>query len=371
MMAVCVLITIGDMIIVRLDELSSILILPRGVLMKLTKLALAAVTALSVGSLSVQADTFDDTIKQGFVKCGIDGGLPGFSEIISGGQYRGMDVDGCRAVAAAVLGDASKVRFIALNAKERLAALQSGEIDVLVRNTTWTQSRDTSLGLNFAGVNYYDGQGFMVRKELGVKSALELDGASVCLQTGTTTELNVADYFRANNMKYKTVSYDTNDQVVQSYEAGRCDILTSDASQLYGLRTKLSKPADHIVLPEIISKEPLGPVVRQGDDKWFNIVKWTFFAMVAAEEYGITSKNADELKTKASDPEIKRILGTEGQMGQNLGLKPEWAYNIIKQVGNYGEVFERNVGVNTPLKIERGLNAQWNKGGLQYSPPFR
>jgi general L-amino acid transport system substrate-binding protein len=339
--------------------------------MKLTKLALAVVTALSVGSLSAQAGTLEDTRAQGFVKCGIDGGLPGFSEIVSGGEYRGIDVDGCRAVAAAVLGDASKVKFVSLNAKERLAALQSGEIDLLVRNTTWTQTRDTTLGLNFAGVNYYDGQGFMVRKDLGVKSALELDGASICLQTGTTTELNVADYFRANGMEYKIVSYDTNDQVVQSYEAGRCDILTSDASQLYGLRTKFKDPDAHIVLPEIISKEPLGPVVRQGDDQWFNIVKWSFFAMVAAEEAGITSKNVDELKATSTNPEVRRILGVEGTMGQNLGLDADFAYNIIKQVGNYGEVFERNIGINTPLKIERGLNALWTKGGLQYSPPFR
>jgi general L-amino acid transport system substrate-binding protein len=323
----------------------------RGVLMKLTKLALAAVTALSVGALSAQAGTLQDTIKQGFVKCGIDGGLPGFSEVLSGGEYRGIDVDGCRAVAAAVLGDASKVKYVSLNAKERLAALQSGEIDILVRNTTWTQSRDTTLGLNFAGVNYYDGQGFMVPKSLGVKSALELDGATVCLQTGTTTELN--------------------DQVTQSYEAGRCDILTSDASQLYGLRSKFKDPSAHMVLPEIISKEPLGPVVRQGDDEWFNIVKWSFFAMVAAEEAGITSQNVDKLKAESTNPEVRRILGVEGTMGQNLGIKPEFAYNIIKQVGNYGEVFERNIGVNTPLNIERGLNALWTKGGLQYAPPFR
>ena len=337
--------------------------------MKLTKLALAAVATLSLGSLAM-ADTLADVQKAGFVKCGIDGGLPGFSEIVSGGEYKGIDVDGCRAVAAATFGDASKVKYISLNAKERLAALQSGEIDILVRNTTWTQTRDTSLGLNFAGVNYYDGQGFMVRKDLGVKSALELDGASVCIQTGTTTELNVADYFRANKLKYKAVAYDTNDQVVQSYENGRCDILTSDASQLYGLRTKFKDPKSHIVLPEIISKEPLGPVVRQGDDKWFNIVRWTFNAMVAAEEAGITMKNVDEMKS-STNPTVKRILGVEGKMGENLGLNADWAYQIVKQVGNYGEVFERNVGTSTPLNIERGINALWTKGGLQYSPPFR
>ena len=336
----------------------------------MTKLAKLSLAAIALIGMSATAGTLEDTKKQGFVKCGIDGGLPGFSEILSGGEYKGMDVDGCRSIAAAVLGDASKVKYISLNAKERLAALQSGEIDVLYRNTTWTQSRDTSLGLNFAGVNYYDGQGFMVKNSLGVTSAKELDGASVCLQTGTTTELNVADYFRANGMSYKTVSYDTNDQVVASYENGRCDILTSDASQLYGLRTKLKDPAGHIVLPEIISKEPLGPVVRQGDDAWFNIVKWSYNAMVAAEELGISSANADTQKASGS-PAAKRLLGTEGKMGANLGLSADFAYNIVKQVGNYGEVFERNIGVKTPLNMKRGINALWTNGGLQYSPPFR
>ncbi len=329
-----------------------------------------SLSALLILGVSATAGTLDDVKKRGFLKCGADGGLPGFSEVASGGKWSGIDVDGCRAVAAAVFGDAKKVKFVALNAKERLAALQSGEIDVLVRNTTWTQTRDTSLGLNFAGVNYYDGQGFMIRKNMGVKSAKELDGASVCIQTGTTTEMNVADYFRANGLKYKAITYDTNDQVVKSYENGRCDILTSDASQLYGLRTKLKDPKAHIVLPEIISKEPLGPVVRQGDDAWFNIVRWTFFSLVAAEEAGITSKNADKLK-KSTNPTVKRILGVEGKMGANLGLSADWAYNVVKQVGNYGEVFERNIGVNTPLNIKRGLNALWTKGGLQYSPPFR
>ncbi len=337
----------------------------------MTKIAKLSLAALALIGMSATAGTLEDTKKNGYVKCGIDGGLPGFSEILSGGEYKGIDVDGCRAVAAAVLGDAKKVKFVSLNAKERFAALQSGEIDLLVRNTTWTQTRDTSLGLNFAGVNFYDGQGFMVRKDLGVKSAKELDGASVCIQTGTTTELNVADYFRSNGMTYKSVAYDANDQVVKAYESGRCDVLTSDSSQLYGLRTKLKNPKAHMVLPEIISKEPLGPVVRQGDDVWFNIVKWSFNAMVAAEEAGITSKNVDKLKKTSTNPTIKRILGTEGKMGANLGLSKDWAYNIIKQVGNYGEVFERNVGKNTPLRIERGINALWTNGGLQYSPPFR
>ena len=288
----------------------------------------------------------------------------------SDGVYKGIDVDLCRAVAAGVLGDAKKVKYVALTAKERLTALQSGEIDMLSRNTTWTQTRDTSLGLKFAGVNYYDGQGFMVTKKLGVKSAKELDGASICLQTGTTTELNVADYFRTNKMKYKLVSYDTNDQVLKGYESGRCDVLTSDQSQLYGLRIKLAKPDESIVLPEVISKEPLGPVVRQGDDKWFNIVRWTFNAMLTAEENGVTSKNVDAM-LKSDNPDIKRLLGVEGEMGKNLGLSKDFAFQIVKQVGNYAESFEATVGMGSPLKIARGYNALWNKGGLQYAPPFR
>ena len=338
---------------------------------KIAKISVAAVAVVGLSVSALNADTLENTKKQGFVKCGVNSKVPGFAEVVNGGVYKGLDVDGCRAVAAAVLGDASKVKYVPLNAKERFTALQSGEIDVLVRNTTWTETRDTSLGLNFAGINYYDGQGFMVNKALGVKSAKELDGASICVQTGTTTELNVADYFRANNMKYKIVSYDANDQVVKAYESGRCDVLTSDASQLYALRTKFKNPNAHMVLPEIISKEPLGPVVRQGDDKWFNIVKWSFFAMVAAEENGITSKNVDKLKNSSTNPAVKRILGVEGKMGENLGLSKDFAYQIIKQVGNYGEVFERNVGINTPLKMKRGINALWTKGGLQYSPPFR
>ncbi len=325
---------------------------------------------MSFGSATLSADTLADVQKNGFVKCGVDGGLPGFSEVGSDGVYKGIDVDLCRAVAAAVFGDAKKVKYVALNAKERLTALQSGEIDMLSRNTTWTFTRDNSLGLNFAGVNYYDGQGFMVNKKLGVKSAKELDGASICLQTGTTTELNVADYFRTNKMKYKLVSYDTNDQVLKGYETGRCDVLTSDQSQLYGLRIKLAKPDESIVLPEVISKEPLGPVVRQGDDKWFNIVRWTFNAMLTAEENGVTSKNADAM-LKSDNPDIKRLLGVEGEMGKNLGLSKDFAYQIVKQVGNYAESFEATVGMGSPLKISRGYNALWNQGGLQYAPPFR
>lgn len=336
----------------------------------MAKISLATLAVLSLGSTTLSADTLSDVQKNGVVKCGVDGGLPGFSEVGSDGVYKGIDVDLCRAVAAAVLGDAKKVKYVALTAKERLTALQSGEIDMLSRNTTWTQTRDTSLGLKFAGVNYYDGQGFMVNKKLGVKSAKELDGASICLQTGTTTELNVADYFRTNKMKYKLVSYDTNDQVLKGYESGRCDVLTSDQSQLYGLRIKLAKPDESIVLPEVISKEPLGPVVRQGDDKWFNIVRWTFNAMLTAEENGVTSKNADAM-LKSDNPDIKRLLGVEGEMGKNLGLSKDFAYQIVKQVGNYAESFEATVGMGSPLKISRGYNALWNQGGLQYAPPFR
>ena len=334
---------------------------------KLLKLSIAAV---AVCGMSVSAGTLENVKKDGFLKCGVNIGATGFSEVGTGGKYQGLDVDGCRSVAAAVLGDASKVKYIGLNAKERFAALQSGEIDILYRGTTWTNTRDASLGLNFAGVNFYDGQAFLINKRLGVKSALKLDGAAVCVQAGTTTELNLADYFKANGMKYKSVSYDSNDQVTASFEAGRCDVLSSDSSQLYGIRSKLKNPSNYEVLPEIISKEPLGPVVRQGDDQWFNIARWTYFATVAAEENGITSKNIDSLKNSKS-PAVRRILGVDGKLGANLGLNKDWAYQIIKQVGNYGEIFERNVGMNTPLQIKRGLNASWKNGGLQYSPPFK
>jgi len=316
------------------------------------------------------APTLDSVQKHGHVKCGVNTGLPGFSNADKDGNWTGLDVDICRAVAAAVLGDARKVRFIPLTAKERFTALQSGEVDLLSRNTTWTLTRDSSLGINFAGVSYYDGQGFMVSKGLGVKSARELDGAAVCILAGTTSELNLADYFRTHKMKYQPVVFDTSDQTVRGFESGRCDVLTSDQSQLYGQRIKLAKPDDAIVLPEIISKEPLGPVVRQGDDGWFNIVKWTLNAMLNAEELGVSAENVDQMK-KSDNPAIKRLLGLEGIRGKGLGLSDNWAYNIIKQVGNYGEVFERNVGQGSPLKIKRGLNALWNNGGLQYGPPIR
>ncbi len=336
------------------------------------KLVSAAIGAVVLGAASTAAGaaTLDDVKAKGFVQCGVSQGLPGFSNPDSDGNWTGIDVDLCRGVAAAIFGDASKVKYTPLSAKERFTALQSGEIDMLSRNTTWTMSRDTTLGLNFAGVNYYDGQGFMVRKDLGVKSALELSGASVCTNTGTTTELNVADYFRANKMEYEIVAFEKADEVVAAYDAGRCDVYTTDQSGLYAQRLKLTNPGDHMVLPEIISKEPLGPVVRQGDDQWFNIVKWTHFAMINAEELGVSSANIEEMMG-SDNPSIKRLLGSEGDFGTSLGLETNWAANIIKEVGNYGEVFAANVGPETPLAIERGVNALWTKGGLQYAPPIR
>jgi len=327
------------------------------------------VTAVTA-TAAMAASTLDTVKARGELLCGVSAGLPGFSLPDEKGNWTGLDVDTCRAVAAAVLGDANKTKFIPLTAKERFTALQSGEIDVLSRNTTWTHTRDTSLGLNFTGVNYYDGQGFLVQKELGVKSALELDGASVCIQAGTTTELNLADYFRLNGMKFSPVVYDTADQTIQGFAAGRCDILTSDQSQLYALRSKLDNPDTAVVLPEVISKEPLGPVVRQGDDQWFNIVKWTLFAQINAEEMGLTSANIDAAM-KSENPSVQRLVGTSGDAGAKLGLGANWAFDAVKQVGNYGEMFDRNVGPNTPLQISRGLNALWSKGGLQYAPPVR
>jgi general L-amino acid transport system substrate-binding protein len=316
------------------------------------------------------AAVLDQVKSKGFVQCGVSQGLPGFSSPDDKGNWTGIDVDLCRAIAAAIFDDATKVRYTPLTAKDRFTALQSGEIDVLSRNTTWTSSRDTSLGLNFAGVNYYDGQGFLVRKDKKVSSALELSGASVCTQTGTTTELNVADFFRSRNMKYEVVAFSTADETVKAYEAGRCDVFTSDVSQLYAMRLKLANTADHVVLPEIISKEPLGPVVRHGDDQWLDIVKWVLFAMLNAEELGIATKNVDEMM-KSGNPEVKRLLGTEGNFGEQLGLTKDWVARIVKHVGNYGESFDRNVGAGSKLGIERGLNRLWNKGGIQYAPPIR
>jgi len=333
-------------------------------------LGIVALTAAVFAVQSASAQTLKQVKDRGILNCGSNTGLAGFGLPDAQGKWTGLDVDTCRAVAAAVLGDASKVKFVPLSAKDRFTALQSGEVDVLARNTTWTSSRDTQLGLNFVGVNYYDGQGFMVRKALKVNSALELNEASVCVQQGTTTELNLADYFRANNMKLKTVTFASSDEAIKAYDSGRCDAFTTDASGLYAERLRLANSADHIVLPEIISKEPLGPAVRHGDDQWFDVVKWTYFAMLNAEELGITSKNVDEM-LKSTSPDVKRLLGTEGNFGEQLGLPKDWAYKIVKLVGNYGEVFDRNVGAGSPLKIDRGLNKLWTKGGLQYAPPVR
>ena len=327
-----------------------------------------AVLALTAGTAS--AATLDEVKSKGSVQCGVSQGLPGFSNADDQGNWSGLDVDFCKAVAAAVFGDETKVAYTPLSAKERFTALQSGEVDLLSRNTTWTISRDTALGLNFSVVNYYDGQGFMIRKDMGISSALELSGASICTNTGTTTELNVADYFRANKMDYELVAFEKADEVVAAYDAGRCDVYTTDQSGLYAQRIKLTDPAAHIVLPEVISKEPLGPVVRQGDDEWLNIIKWTHFAMLNAEEFGVTSANVDEMKN-SDNPGIKRLLGTEGEFGSAMGISNDWAFNIIKLVGNYGESFDRNVGPDTTLAISRGLNAQWTDGGLQYGPPVR
>ena len=332
---------------------------------------LAASTALALSaSLAYAGPTLDGVKQKGFVQCGVSQGLPGFSNPDDKGNWTGIDVDMCRAVAAAVFGDDTKAKYTPLSAKNRFTALQSGEVDMLPRNTTWTITRDSSLGLNFAGVNYYDGQGFMVRNDLGVKSALELSGAAVCTNTGTTTELNVADYFRANGMDYEVVAFEKADEVVAAYDAGRCDVYTTDQSGLYAQRIKLKDPDAHIILPEVISKEPLGPVVRHGDDEWFDIVKWSLNCMINAEELGVTAANVGEMMN-SSNPEIKRLLGSEGDMGKGIGLDNAWCANIIKTVGNYGESFAANLGPDTPLKIERGLNALWSKGGIMYAPPIR
>ena len=321
-----------------------------------------------------QQSTLDAVRSKGHVQCGVNTGLAGFSQPDSKGVWKGLDVDLCRAVAAAVFGDANKVRYTPLTAQQRFTALQSGEVDILARNTTWTITRDTSLGLNFVGVNYYDGQGFMVHRKLNVKSAKQLNGATVCVQPGTTTELNLADYFRANKMSFKPVVIEKVDEIRAAFFAGRCDVYTTDASALAATRAANVPPPrtfdDFLILPEIISKEPLGPVVRHGDNQWADIVRWALYAMIEAEEYGINSKNVDEM-LKSENPTIKRILGVTPGMGKALGVDEKWAYNIVKQVGNYGESFDRNLGPESPLKIDRGLNKLWTQGGLQYAPPIR
>jgi general L-amino acid transport system substrate-binding protein len=343
----------------------------KGLLMKRLATAIAIAMTLAFTSQAAWSQATLKTVKdRGQLICGANGTLAGFGMPDSQGNWVGFDVDFCRAIASAIFNDPTKVKFVPLTAANRFTALQSGEIDVLSRNTTWTMSRDTSLGIDFAAVNFYDGQGFMVRKALKVSSALELNDASVCVQQGTTTELNLADYFRSNHMSLKTVTFATADEAIKAYEASRCDSYTTDSSGLYGERVLLADPTAHIVLPEIISKEPLSPAVRQGDDNWEDIVRWTHYAMLDAEELGVAKNSADE-KMKSDNPEIRRLLGTEGQFGEALGLTNDWGYRIIKNMGNYGESFERNVGQGSPLKISRGLNALWTKGGLQYGLPIR
>ena len=339
--------------------------------MKKTAIALAVIAAaLTIGPQVATAGTLDDVKSRGVLRCVVSTGVPGFAYPDASGAWKGFDIDFCRATAAAVVGDASKIKAVTATGKTRFTKLNAGEGDVLWRNTTITFSRDVGVKLRFHGVNYYDGQGFLVKKALGVKSAKELNGASVCIQTGTTTELNLADYFHANGMKYEAVTIETNDEARQNYTSGRCDVYTTDASGLAATRSTFSDPQNHIVLPEIISKEPLGPATRQGDDQWSDIVTWVLNATITAEEKGITQANVDKMKS-SKDPEVLRLLGVEGSQGKELGLSNDWAYNIIKSVGNYGEIFERNIGVNTPIGLPRGLNALWTKGGLQYSPPFR
>ena len=330
----------------------------------------AVVAGLTAGIAG--AATLDDIKTRGTLNCGVSTGLVGFAAPDANGVWQGFDVAVCRAVAAAVLGDPSAVEFVPTTGKTRFTALASGEIDMLARNTTWTFTRDVDLKFEFIGINYYDGQGFMVPRELGVSSAKELDGATVCIQTGTTTELNLADFFRANNMSYEPVPIETNAEAQQQYLAGACDVYTTDASGLAATRATFEAPGDHVVLPEIISKEPLGPLVRHGDSDWGDIVRWTLNALIAAEELGITSANIDEMAgAPTGNPEINRLLGTEGTLGEMLGLDAKWAVNAIKASGNYGEIFEKNIGENTPIGLARGLNAQWTDGGLLYSPPFR
>ncbi len=332
-------------------------------------LGTAAIAAFAFVATAT-AGTLDDVKKRGVLRCIVSTGIAGFAYPDANGVWKGFDIDFCRATAAAVLGDSGKIKAVTATGKTRFTLLNSREGDVLWRNTTITFSRDVGVKLRFHGVNYYDGQGFMVKKSLGIKSATELDGASICIQTGTTTELNLADYFYANNMKYEAVAIETNDEARQNYTAGRCDVYTTDASGLAATRSTFTDPDDHVILPEIISKEPLGPATRHGDDQWSDIITWVLNATITAEEKGVTSANVDEMKN-SKDPEVLRLLGVEGSQGEELGLSKDWAYNIIKSVGNYGEIFERNIGVNTPIGLERGLNALWTNGGLQYTPPFR
>jgi len=339
--------------------------------MKLSGVAIAFGLTASLAATGASGQATLNRVKQkGFLVCGSNPALPGFGMPDAQGNWTGFDIDYCRAFAAAIFNDPTKVRFIPLAGKDRFTALQAGEVDVLVRNSTWTMSRDTQLGLDFPAVYYYDGQGFMVRKKLGVSSAKELNGATICTQQGTTTELNLADFFRSNTIKYEVVAFATADETFKAYTSGRCDAFTTDGSALFAERLRASNPDEHVVLPEIISKEPFGLVVRHGDNQWGDLVRWVHFAMLNAEELGVTKANVDQM-TKSDNPEIKRLLGTEGKFGEATGLTNDWGVRIVKHMGNYGEIFERNIGEGSPLKIKRGLNALWNKGGLQYGIPIR
>ena len=328
------------------------------------------ILAVVVSAQAAGAGTLSEVRSRGELRCGVNTGLAGFAAPDDAGQWRGIDADFCRAVAAAIFGSGEKVKFVPLNAKERFTALQSGEVDLLSRNTTWTMSRDTSLGLTFTGVMYYDGQGFMVRESLGLSKVEQLAGASICVQTGTTNEQNLADYFAARNLSYRPVVFERLDEAISAYTTGRCDSFTTDSSQLISERTQLPNPDDSVILPDLISREPLGPAVRQGDDQWAGIVRWTHFAMLNAEADGVTQQNVDEM-LKSPNPEIRRLLGLEGGFGAGLGLSNDWAVAILKAVGNYGESFERNLGSGSRLGIPRGLNALWKDGGLHYPPPIR
>lgn len=338
--------------------------------MKLINAAVLGASILAFSATSQAGQTFDSVKEKGFVQCGVHTGLPGFSIADSKGQWAGIDVDLCRGIAVMMFGDATKFKATPVTTQQRFTALQSGEVDVLTRNTTATLTRDTTLGLMSTGINYYDSQGIMVSKKLDVKSAKELDGAAICVQPGTTTELNLADWFRSHKLDFKPVVINSPDEAMRSYVAGRCDAYTTDKSGLATIRTTLAEPDEHMILPEDFSKEPLGPMVRQGDDPWFMVVRWVLNAMLEAEEYGITSKNVDEM-LKSDNPNIQRILGVTGEMGKGLGIDNKWGYNLIKQVGNYGESFERNIGMDSAMKLERGLNAQWKDGGVMYAWPIR
>jgi len=337
---------------------------------KLAPVALA-LSALAISAPAQAGKTLDAVKARGQLSCGVNTSAPGFSAADSQGKWTGLDVDYCRAVAAAVLGDANKVKFVPLNSQQRFAALQAGEVDILARNTTWSLTRDASLGAVFVGINYFDGQGFMVPKKLNVTDAKKLNGATVCVQSGTTSERNVADFFGAHKMKYKSVVFDTTEATQSAFFGGRCQVYTTDMSDLAGARTRAPKPDDYTILPNIVSKEPLGPSVRRGDDEWFQIARWTLFALLEAEEMGLTQANVDKQKASNKDPNVMRLLGASEDTGKLLGLDKDWAYRVVKQVGNYGESFEKHMGPNSPLQLPRGVNNLWTKGGLMYAPPIR